>query len=50
MRGIYNTATGAISLTGNTIQNCSVYGTGALFYMVFGIQVVLEQWTLIPTK
>jgi hypothetical protein len=28
MRGIYNT-TGAISLTGNTIQNCSVYGTGA---------------------
>jgi hypothetical protein len=29
MRGIYNTATGAISLTGNTIQNCSVYGTGA---------------------
>jgi hypothetical protein len=28
MRGIYNTATGAISLTGNTIQK-SVYGTGA---------------------
>jgi hypothetical protein len=27
MRGIYNTR--LASLTGNTIQNCSVYGTGA---------------------
>jgi hypothetical protein len=48
--GIYNTATGAISLTGNTIQNCSVYGTGASVLYGIGIQVVLEQWTLIPTK
>jgi hypothetical protein len=28
LRGIYNLATGVISLTGNTIQNCTVYGTG----------------------
>ncbi len=28
-RGIYNAATGSISITGNTIQNCSSYGTGA---------------------
>lgn len=28
-RGIYNLATGTISITNNTIQNCSVFGTGA---------------------
>lgn len=28
-RGIYNLATGIISITNNTVQNCSVYGTGA---------------------
>ncbi|MBZ5637377.1 MAG: thrombospondin type 3 repeat-containing protein [Acidobacteriia bacterium] len=31
--GIYNAATGTLSITGNTIQNCSALGTGAgLFY------------------
>lgn len=28
-RGINNSATGTISITGNTIQNCSSFGTGA---------------------
>lgn len=28
-RGIYNLATGIISITNNTVQNCSAYGTGA---------------------
>ena len=27
--GIYNSATGAISITGNTVQNCSSFGSGA---------------------
>jgi hypothetical protein len=49
MRGIYNTATGAISLTGIQFKKAFMEQV-PLFYMVFGIQVVLEQWTLIPTK
>lgn len=30
--GINNTATGTISITGNTIQNCSVFGTAASLF------------------
>ncbi len=29
LRGIYNTASGIISISGNTVQNCTVNGTGA---------------------
>ena len=29
LRGIYNQATGIISITGNTVQNCTVNGNGA---------------------
>ncbi len=31
-RGIFNQATGIISIVGNTVQNCTVYGTGASVY------------------
>ena len=30
--GIYNTASGTISITGNTIQNCSSFGSGASLF------------------
>jgi hypothetical protein len=33
--GIYNAATGSVSITNNTVQNATLYGTGASVYAGF---------------